>query len=186
MAGASTSERWSHVLDAAREGEQSAQIRLFRAFAPRVSKWARALGASPTAADDVVQDVFIEAFRSRAPLREEAALEAWLYRVTRNRVFRRRRWFERVSVSTDVLPEPQFDHTETSDPWLIDRFWAAFGRLAPRRREVLLLVLMEERSGSEVAAMLQIPEGTVRSRLRQGREELERELAKLGVTAGQL
>lgn len=165
----------------AQAGDAAAQTWLFRTYAPRVYRWARVLGRPGPASDDIVQDVFIEVFKSRSVFRGDSGIEGWLYTITRHRVVRRPRLVDQLIQSTDAPPEIPDHGRGFPDPLLRERFWSAFGRLSPAQREILLLVDMEERSGPEVARMLEIPEGTVRSRLRDGRAALKRALKRRGL-----
>ncbi len=175
-----STESWVERLRRAQEGDSAAQTWVFRHFGPMVARWARVLSRSGSP-DDVVQDVFLEVFRSRSAFRGDSSVESWLYRITRNRVLRRRRLVDLIIHSTSAPPDIPDSNSGFFDPLLRKRFWQAFGQLSPAHQETLLLVDMEERSGPEVAGMLGIPEGTVRSRLRDGRNELKKRLRKQGL-----
>ena len=130
-----------------------------------------------TLADDLVQDALSKAWARRAQLRDEAALKAWMVSIM-NRCWldhlRGRRDFDDVEDWQDELesaadtPEVCCDREQ-----VIACVRAAVARLPVGQRQVLTLVDLEEFGSAEVAAILDIPVGTVRSRLSRARATLK-------------
>ena len=128
-------------------------------------------------ADDLVQETLSRAWKQRGQLREEAAMRSWLVSIM-NRCWldhlRRRRDFEDVDDLGDVLessadtPEQQCDREK-----VIACVRAAVARLPLGQRQVLTLVDLEEFGYAEVAGILDIPVGTVMSRLSRARAALK-------------
>lgn len=158
--------------------------RLVGAWLPTVLGWCVRLGGQDVVPEDAAQDVF-ELILHRLPsLRDPEAFPAWIYAITRKTIARHRRraWLKRAVFGVDVEerasrgPDPQrvAEQGQTAD-----RVWAALGRMSDHHREVLVLCDLEERSDSEVAALLGIPENTVKSRLRRGREALRAQVDEL-------
>lgn len=127
-----------------------------------------ALVHSRELAHDVVQETFVSALAKRRQLRDEAALEPWVWRIAL-RTARSRRGRQPRSLD-DVgeigLPAPERDLD-------LDRALAA---LAPRRRLVVFLHYFGGLSYAEIAATTGVAEGTVAATLSQARDELLREL----------
>jgi RNA polymerase sigma-70 factor (ECF subfamily) len=153
---------------------------------------ARRLGRQ--AADDIVADTFLTAFR----LRERYQLDRpdarpWLYGIAVRLIGRRRRaearMWRAVARST---PAARADHDlDRSDDRLAARavqgpLASAVAGLSSRDRDVLLLVAWAEFSYDEVAAALEIPVGTVRSRLNRARRQLRAALGDLEATPSSL
>lgn len=131
-------------------------------------------------ARDLAQDVLIRLHRGLARYRE-GNFEGWLYRTTvnafRDRLRRRKRLRE------DVLPEePPGMRTgaavedAVAQRELHDEVQRALVRLPPEYREAVVLRDLQGRSYEEIAEILRVPPGTVRSRIHRGREALRRSL----------
>jgi len=142
------------------------------AILPRLKRYARSLSASHADADDLVQDCLEKAFARRETWRGEN-LQGWLMTIltnlNRNRL--RRAVATPPMVDYDAAGGVEAEHAE-SDPLARDRIAAALERLHPDQRAVLMLVVVEGYAYGEVAAMLEIPLGTVMSRLSRARRTL--------------
>jgi RNA polymerase sigma-70 factor (ECF subfamily) len=151
-------------------GDRGAFELLYRRYArPVLGLALRRLGDRGRA-EDAVQETFAAIWRSARSYKPERGAGApWLYAVARNAIADRGR--ARVEPPTEV-PE-----TVSSDPgpderaetgWVAWRVHRAFEELPPTEREVLELAYWGELSQSEIAAFLQIPLGTVKTRTRSG------------------
>ena len=139
---------------------------------PRLRRYARAMVGNRAAADDLVQDTLERAWSRLAQWQVGSDLRAWLFGIMHNlRVDQLRR----PGLNAQPMGEEEFevpiratqsDHLELSD------LEVALARLPEEQRAVLLLVALEEMSYEEVARTLEIPLGTVMSRLSRGRERL--------------
>ena len=140
-------------------------------------------------AQDLTQDVFLRVYRALGSFRSsEGAFSTWLARLTRNLLidhYRRTR-NERVTDSIEEqLPrvEQGFVSVARPDSALAGReagelLQAALNKLSPELRETIILRDLQEMEYREIAGILDIPEGTVKSRLNRGRAELGRLLKK--------
>jgi RNA polymerase sigma-70 factor (ECF subfamily) len=141
---------------------------------PPVRRYAMALAGSISAADDLVQDCVERALRRSAQLRDPARLGPWLRSIVFNLhvdELRRRRGRgieEDVSELSDELSlsAPPSDHAE------ISAFVRAMDSLSAEHRQILLLVGLNGMNYREIAQELEIPIGTVMSRLARARERL--------------
>ena len=144
---------------------------------PRLRRYARALLGQPAAADDLVQDTLERAWARAGQWRPDGDLRAWLFGIMHNlRIDQLRR----ADPPSQSLSDDEFElpvRPTQSDGIELADLAAALGRLPEAQRQVLLLVSLEELSYAEVAATLNIPPGTVMSRLARGREQLRRLLA---------
>lgn len=164
---------------ASRHGNREAQQRLYECCHQRVYRLlVRMVGRSD--ADDLLQQVFLQVFRSLSQFSGQSRFETWLYRVSVNeslqhlRKQRRRRWVSLESDFMDREPDQErdFDHKELMEH--------ALARLEPELRSLFLLREVEKQSYAEIAAALQIPEGTVASRLSRARQLLKQYLVEMG------
>lgn len=124
-------------------------------------------------AEDVCQDVFVR-LMVNAPLLEDGREKAWLLKVALNRCrdLWRGSWARRVVLGSPVfemIPAP--DHTEDKDDE--EAMMVAVHQLPAAFREVVLLHYYQNFGISEIAQMLDLPEGTISSRLSRGRKKLE-------------
>ena len=141
---------------------------------PRLRRYARALTGDRVLADDLVQDTAERALAKFGLWRKTGRFESWLLTIMHN-VFanqiKSRTSRPPESLLDDLAVEPavrarQSDYLEIGD--LDD----ALKRLPPEQREVLLLVTLEELSYEDTARILDIPVGTVMSRLSRARDRL--------------
>jgi RNA polymerase sigma factor (sigma-70 family) len=148
---------------------------------PRLRRFARALARDRAEADDLAQTAIERALRARAQWRPGTRLDSWLFRILRNVWIdqaraqgRRERVFADAeagaAVGTDPVPaiEARLD---------LARAAVAMARLPPEQREAIALVLIEGLGYAEAAAVLDVPLGTLTSRLLRGRAALARALA---------
>lgn len=144
------------------------------AAVPALRRYARALTRDIDSADDLVQDCLERAIRKRALWRPTGPVRAWLFRMLLNLYRNERRGQRRrgAVVSLDDMPAepaaapPQPGHLALAE---VER---ALGQLPDEQREALLLVVLEGASYAEAAAILDIPAGTLMSRLGRARASL--------------
>ena len=147
-----------------------------------VFRTALAICNDPEAAADLLQDVFLRLHRFAARIDPERPLEPWLYRVTANQTYtwvkRHQRWshpLEEIAewLSSGVKHSPQYI-TEQDDE--SKRIQAAIVKLSLPHRVVVVMYYINDLSLHEIAEILEIPEGTVKSRLHYGRRALRNHL----------
>ena len=137
---------------------------------PRLRRYARALLGTAADADDLVQDTVARGWDKLASWRPDSDMRAWLFGIMHNlHADRLRRQPPAAEALDDSLPAAPNDPAARL---MVRDLDTALRLLPPEQREVLLLVALEELSYQEVAALLQIPPGTVMSRLSRGRERL--------------
>jgi RNA polymerase sigma-70 factor (ECF subfamily) len=172
----------------AREGRHR---RVRRAGGPASPAVYRARSRRPASheAEDVAQEAFLTAYQKIASYREEASFKTWLLTIAWRRALSRRRslaarW--RRFVSTEAPEAPAADgKTRTQEGALIAAEMAAHvrrlvGALPSRLRDPLLLSASGDHTYREIAALLAIPEGTVKYRVSEARRRLKERLARLG------
>jgi RNA polymerase sigma-70 factor (ECF subfamily) len=150
---------------------------------PSLRRYATALVGNAALADDLVQDGIERALRRSEQLRELQLLPAWLRRILHNLYIDERRRARSRGTQQDIMELA--DHLELSVP-ARDRtaardFLNAVNALSVEHRQVLLLVGLEDLSYREIADELNVPVGTVMSRLARARVRL-RELMEGGLT----
>jgi RNA polymerase sigma-70 factor (ECF subfamily) len=145
---------------------------------PRLRRYARALAGERTAADDLVQDTLERAWSKLHLYRRGTDLRAWLFTVMHN-VYVNQRRAARPSTPLDDEIQELAQPVRETDTLVLRDLDAAIRRLPPEQREVLLLVALEDMSYAEAAEALEIPIGTVMSRLARAREKLRAMLSGL-------
>ena len=167
----------------AREGDRIAFERLVDRWIEPAFRTALAILGSEADARDATQDALLDAWRNIRQLRDPERFDAWLGRIHLNacRTAGRRRGRASVhEISVSFLPEP--DEPAGRRPGIadesegLDELERAFERLALPLRTVLVLHHWQRRSVDEIAAVLGIPEGTVKWRLHEARAALARAL----------
>jgi RNA polymerase sigma-70 factor (ECF subfamily) len=175
-----------------RAGDERAFAQLIRRYQARVERIVvRMLGPGDDA-EDVAQETFIRLHRGLDGFRGESAIGTYVSRIAINlslNALRRRRWQLRRFIRRDVEPEARRDEpmVEVTDTVVAEErsaaLAAALDRLGDRHRAVVVLRLLEEYSTRETAEMLQIPEGTVMSRLTRALQKLQQDLRASGLEA---
>jgi len=169
-------ERQMELADRCRRGEEAAFEEFYVSFADGVFHLLTRVLRDREDAADALQEVFLLAFRRLATFRGAGSLRSWLYRIALRVALRsRRRRREGPSLEEVVAPEaPRQTVPETDFRLAVDR---EIGRLPERARLVFLLYTAEELTHAEIAASLQISEGTSKSQLFYARSLLRRRLA---------
>ena len=163
------------------QGDLEALGGLFDRHQRMVYRTALAITGEQEAAADLLQDVFLRLHRFVHRVDTSRPLEPWLYRVTVNQActwVKRRRWMRPIEEIADWLvgdnsisPATQ---VEMKEIWRqVER---ALARLPLLHRTVIVLYYINELSVTEIAEILEIPTGTVKSRLYYGRQALRDEL----------
>jgi RNA polymerase sigma-70 factor (ECF subfamily) len=143
---------------------------LLRAIGPQLRRYVARVTGDVTLADDVVQDTLIAIVRKIGWLSDASLFRAWAYRIASRDAFRALKKQRRF---TEPVEEVAIADV-TSDPWQRERLLASLDRLSPASRAVITLHYLEEMSLAEVAAVLDLSIGTVKSRLAYGLSQLRR------------
>lgn len=152
------------------------------ALLPRLRRFAHGLAANRDDADDLVQEACERALVRLDQWEDGTRLDSWMYKIIQNL------WYDRLrsrkvrgeQVDEDELAL-QADENAHRLPEVRDTFAQVSGlldRLKPEQREVLILVCVESYSYQEAADILQIPVGTVMSRLSRARLQLHEDMKK--------
>ncbi|NUT50513.1 MAG: sigma-70 family RNA polymerase sigma factor [Saccharothrix sp.] len=151
--------------------------------APALWRYVRRLTGDDELSRDVVQEALLRAWRNPKVLEQgTTAARAWLYTVARNVVIDERRSARaRWEIGADRLPErARSDHSDSAlDAWLVAD---VLTQLTPEHRTVIVRAYYMGQSVAELAAALDLPEGTVKSRLHYGLRALRLALEEKGVT----
>lgn len=150
---------------------------------PRLRRYARALVADKTLADDLVQDTLERAWQKRQQWQPEREMRAWLFGIMHNLHISQLRQGGLALVELDDVNSASLSPSATTSSDLTTRatqtdrlevrdLHSALQRLPREQRAVLLLVSLEQMGYQEIADVLDIPLGTVMSRLSRGRERL--------------
>ena len=161
-------------------GEREAFEELVHAWERRLFFYIRRLVADEEAAWHILQDVWLQVLRGIRSLREPGRLPVWLYAVTRNTVMSHHRGEyarERILEAAEPRePVEEGGHLHLDDAELVHH---GLSRMPPADRELLTLFFLRDLSIDEVAEVLHVPPGTVKSRLFKAkkilRDVLERE-----------
>jgi len=137
---------------------------------PRLRRYARALAGDSHRADDLVQDTLERALTKFHLWRHGSDLRAWMFSIMHNVFINQLK--SRRELALDEVAEAALESAPQSDPLQLRDLDAALRRLPAEQREVLLLVGLEQLSYAEASQALNVPVGTVMSRLSRGRERL--------------
>jgi RNA polymerase sigma-70 factor (ECF subfamily) len=180
------------LVESLREGSEWAYEELLTRFQQPVYTLALRLLDNQSEACDVVQEVFLKVFRNIGNFRGQSTLKTWIYRITVNEAHNARRWFFRhrhreVELDAnpnetrdwkEIIPDNSrspFDVAFDSEQHVIIE--AALEKINPIFRECVVLRDITDLSYEEIAGVLGVSLGTVKSRILRGREALREELA---------
>jgi RNA polymerase sigma-70 factor (ECF subfamily) len=152
------------------------------ALLPNLRRFALSLCRRAELADDLVQITAERAFAARDRFDPATRLDAWLFRILRNAWIDQTRRTQTQGATVDIDDAPDanpVDGTKTiEDKLMLRTVEAAMAALPADQREVMILICVEELSYKEAAAVLEIPIGTVMSRLARARLAIS---TKLGI-----
>jgi RNA polymerase sigma factor (sigma-70 family) len=170
-------------------GEEDALHELYQSYAPRLTRYLwHQLGGDAHAVEEALQEVFIAVWRTAATFRGDAKVATWIYQIARYSALRIRQDRLRHAEPVRQAPNPEPDEADEAneteeampacDDAVIDRLMLAdaIRQLSTKHREVLRLVAGEGFGVDEVARMLDLPSGTIKSRLSYARRALLRAL----------
>lgn len=181
------------LVSALRAGSETAYETLLLRFQQPVYNLALRLLNDPSDASDVVQEVFLKVFRNVAHFRCQSSLKTWIFRIAINEAHNQRRWFfrhrhrevgiedeqddcrSRADTLADAAPSPFEYVLDLENQAMIE---AALIRINPTFRAAVVLRDITDLSYEEIAEVLQVSLGTVKSRILRGREALRQELEK--------
>lgn len=174
-------------------GDETAWEDLVRVHTRRVYAICYRFTNRDSEAQDLTQEVFLRVFRTIGSFRAgEGSFVVWLTRLTRNLLidhYRRTKLDRATDSIEDQLPilEEKSAGSARTDGLLAGReasevLQAALQKLSPELREAVILRDLEELEYREIAQVLSVPEGTVKSRLNRGRAELARVLKRQKIT----
>ena len=167
------------LLDRFVEGDADAFESLFRLFEREVYGWIVRIVRDPHTSEDALVDTFWRAYRGRARFDASRNFGAWLRRIATNaaldelgRTRREAQWSGQDAPAPASLP---------ASDGLREAMRIAFRKLPPKLQVVALLVLIEEKSHAEIADALDLPIGTVKSRVFRAIRALRAELSRQGI-----
>ena len=176
------------LVDKARSGDEKAFATLVNKYQSQIYNFAYRYCNDRQEAEDLAQEVFIKAYRNLAGFRGDAKFRTWLYQITKNQAINRvrmlsRRLKLRFSGYANSDGDDPIDRVECERPGQQDIIEGreeqkvvqrAILRLNPTFRVALILRDIEDLSYEEISTILELPEGTVKSRIHRARSELKK------------
>lgn len=171
------------LIQAIADGDSEAVSEFYRRHESRVYRFALAKLKDQFVAADVLNDVMLEVWRSAGKFEGRAKVSTWLLGIARNKIldhWRKKgsREFTEVDDSLEDESEninPENASAAASDGKLLR---ACMAKLKEEHREILHLVFFEELGFSEIAEIIQVPEGTVKSRAFHARSQMKQQLVR--------
>ena len=176
------------LIDRFKRGEESAFEELVLKYQDRIYNLCRHMLSNAHDAEDAAQDTLIKAYQNLKKFRPEASFYTWLYRIAVNTCldYKKRPLFESIfkfsdkgeeftleQVSAEPSPERLYESKQ-----LEQALYKSLGKLSPNLRMVIILKEIEGLSYEEIAGILDVSIGTVKSRISRAREKLKQRLKK--------
>ncbi len=163
----------AQLVEECKRGNLRAYERLYAQHAPRMKSLSLRLLGSRADAEDAVQEAFLKVYRAMAGFDGNSAISTWMYRILINCCYDVQRKQQRAA-ETPVTREPSSD-SKVPLKIALER---ALARINERPRLVFLMFEVEGLKHSEIAAILQVPEGTSRSWLFEAKRDLKKILTE--------
>ena len=167
----------SDLIGRARLGDEAAWETLVLSHQDAVFRLAYLMLGDAHEAEDAAQEVFVSAFRALNRFDTNRELRPWLLRIVTNLARNRRRsiarYFQALHRVVRLSPEPITHIDEQSaQQWEADTLWQAVKRLSPGEQEVVYMRYFLDLTEAEMATTLDVPPGTVKSRLHRAMRRL--------------
>jgi RNA polymerase sigma-70 factor, ECF subfamily len=163
-------------------GDAGALAALYRRHADGLFWFLLRLAGDRGLAEEIVQDTLLAVWRGAAGFGGRSQVRTWLYGIARRQAHNRLRVARPVEAALDEVPEPSATQPGPEELALAglerDRVLAAVDRLSLVHREVVVLMVVVGLSQAEIAVVIGVPVGTVKSRLHHARAALTRSLAE--------
>lgn len=177
-----------NLIQAARNGDQAAFGELVQQYQKRVFALAVRMCPTPELAEEAAQEAFLAAWQGLPFFRGDSAFATWLYRLTSNAcvdLLRKENRHQGPSLDDETVSAEVPDPTPTPEKAveqqeLRRQIEAGLQTLSPEHREVLILREIQQLSYDEIADVLSLDLGTVKSRINRGRRQLREFLLKQG------
>lgn len=175
-----------NVIHRAQQGDAQAFAELVKAYQGPVYRLALGMGLSPHDAEEVAQEAFVAAWRGLPNFRGDSKFFTWLYQLTHHAAIDFLRREKRHGNTVELAERPEISGEENRPEEIVEQqgdreaVAAAMQELTPEYREILLLRYMQELDYDEIAAVLAVPAGTVKSRLNRAKAQLKEILLRQG------
>ena len=164
--------------------DRDAFASIFKALSPRIKAYIMKLGAAPEAAEEIAQETFVTVWRKAAQYdRAKSSAATWIFTIARNRRIDRLRKENRLALDPN---EPMLVPDEDPSPIqqieqkvVVDRVTLSIADLPADQQEVIRLSFIAGLSHREISEKLDVPLGTVKSRLRLSFEKLKHSLGDI-------
>jgi RNA polymerase sigma-70 factor (ECF subfamily) len=165
------------------EGDEHTLTELMNAYGKLVWNYAYVLTKNHHSADDITQDVFLQVYRKIKDFRGESSVKTWILTITRNMCYNHRNssYFKRMILTERPIlrnVHPSSEEIAISNAYSNDVWKIVFG-LSKKHREIILLSAKYQLTTTEIAQLLHLSEGTVKSRLHRARTKISDKLGEL-------
>ena len=153
------------------QGDETAFLALYDRYSQPLYNYILRLIQRPKDAEDLLQETFLSIWQSSRRFRGKSSVKTWVYRIAHNRTvswLRRQKNLDRAPASPEELEIRDTAHLPEDaliTDWQNARIQAAIQQLTPKHRAVIELTFVQEFSYKEIGEILQIPVGTVKSRM---------------------
>jgi RNA polymerase sigma-70 factor (ECF subfamily) len=162
------------LMTAFKGGEGPAFRELFDRYKNPIYGFVRRRVGDPARAEEITQDIFMALVERRNGYEVRSSFRTYLYRIAMNRVASEHR-------KKSEMPDPTCEAVAGGDPSVVQQVREALNQLDPEQREVVMLREYQGLSYQEIAQVLNLPAGTVRSRLFRAKLALKEMLAPVWV-----
>lgn len=168
------------LVDRLKAGDHAAAVELVDTYYKQIYLFMRRLGHSRQVSEDLTQESFFQAWRYIGQLREDKALNSWLYRIAGNvsrQYWRRHKKSEMLGIEgLDVPDSTEVDRDKIEHLEQLSQLKVAVAKLSMKLRQAVVLHYMQHLTIAEAARAAGIREGTLKSRLNRALKALKKQL----------
>lgn len=163
------------------EENQEAYGEIISRYGGKLSRYLRKFISDPDELEDVLQTVFIKAFRNLNAFNAKRKFSSWIYRIAHNEAVNHIRKDSRKKISLDdveyrIIDEKIGPDDRVDKNLLKNKMEEALGLLRPKYREPLILFFFEQKSYEEISDILRLPKNTVGTLISRGKKALKEKL----------
>jgi RNA polymerase sigma-70 factor (ECF subfamily) len=173
------------LIESVASGDKQALEQLFARHSARIYRFVLRITGNAALSEDIVSEVFLEVWRRSGRFEGKAQVSTWMFAIARNKALQalRSRWQkpsdeDGAAEVVDSVDDPEAAVHEKSRSIVLRR---CLSRLSPIQREIVDLVYYHEKSVAEVAQIVGIPVGTVKTRMFRARSRIAELLAEAGL-----
>lgn len=173
--------REEKLIEQSKRGDERAFALLMKKYEEKIRKLCFSIVKDEQSAEDITQEVFLHAFQKMSTFEGRAQFYTWLYRIAHNaslNFLKKRKRLKESELKEELSKAPAKESVEEIE--IEEALFKAMNFLSPKQRVVFELYILHKLSQKNIAEVLHVPEGTIRSRLHYARQKIKEQFLQEG------